>query len=205
MPIYKTIEENDVKIVVWKTTENKEVLLKLYKALEKDLLIDMTISNDQNLCNSLASRLALNEVFQLSGNKSDVSKDEFGKLHVNEDAKHVSVSHCDGWACAIVSALNVGIDIEKIGDRVSRIRNKFCSREELLKANDSNQTLHYIWGAKESMYKAYGRKQITFSTEMSVDYDSELGELKKNGVTFNYSIFKNNVSDNVLMIYCIQS
>jgi 4'-phosphopantetheinyl transferase EntD len=51
----------------------------------------------------------------------------------------------------------VGIDIERLKDRIYRIKDRFLTIEEHKSLGETNrlEKLYVIWGAKESLYKIY--------------------------------------------------
>lgn len=85
-----------------------------------------------------------------------------------------SLSHCTGYAAAIVSSTDaVGIDIESISPRVQRIRHKFLSREENLWVSEFTPGEQYsiltlLWSVKETVYKWLGKKGLIFNEHISI-------------------------------------
>ena len=98
--------------------------------------------------------------------------DEFGKPYLPEIPRHISVSHSGPWAAAMISDLSCGVDVQLYSETVVRIASRFLSAEELKEAGKSKNQLHYLhllWGAKECMYKAYGKKKLEFKTHIKVN------------------------------------
>jgi phosphopantetheinyl transferase len=67
-------------------------------------------------------------------------------------------------AVIIYEGKKVGIDIEKSSERILKIKNKFLSTEELKFISSTNELeqLHVCWGAKESLFKLYGKGSLPF-------------------------------------------
>ena len=69
--------------------------------------------------------------------------------------------------------------------------------------------MHVIWGAKESMYKAYGLKEIDYKKHLAVHSAASIlrspgrGELKKNKLIIQYEIRAEVVLDYILT-YCFE-
>jgi phosphopantetheine--protein transferase-like protein len=73
---------------------------------------------------------------------------------------HFSFSHCKGYAACAVDDQPVGIDIEMIHPRISKVAHKFLNDSEKamiagLDENDQLNQLAFLWAAKEAMYKMY--------------------------------------------------
>lgn len=82
----------------------------------------------------------------------------------------VSITHSFEYAAVMISkSLKVGIDIERIDARISRVKQKFCSDTELVMANNDIEKLTLIWSAKEALYKLYSKKQVIFKENLHID------------------------------------
>lgn len=62
----------------------------------------------------------------------------------------------------------IGVDIEHEREQLLRIKQKFCTTEEMHFCQDNVQQILLVWTAKEAMYKAYGQKEIDFKEQMNV-------------------------------------
>lgn len=111
-------------------------------------------------------------VHQMSGREKRGAfvKDEFGKPHLQDSAYQISISHSDGLAAAIAAPVSVGIDIQKIVTKITRIAHKFLREEERASIQDETHIphMHLYWGAKEALYKAYGRRELDFKQHIIV-------------------------------------
>ena len=81
-------------------------------------------------------------------------------------------------AVIIYEGKKVGVDIEKISERILKIKNKFLSPEELKFIASSNELeqLHVCWGAKESLFKLYGKGSLPFIDGIKIA-DFEYGKI----------------------------
>ncbi|MEL6988986.1 MAG: 4'-phosphopantetheinyl transferase superfamily protein, partial [Bacteroidota bacterium] len=100
------------------------------------------------------------------------------------------ISHSWNFSAVMASKSNVGIDIQRYVDKISRLEHKFLSNKEKdqLTAIHKLELLHIYWGAKEAVFKAYGRKQVSFKDHIYIhplDYSSNGGKFK---VSFNKDI-----------------
>jgi 4'-phosphopantetheinyl transferase len=106
----------------------------------------------------------------LKDERADIFYEESGRPYLDNGMK-ISVSHSYNWLAVIVSAsIEVGIDIEKVRDKILKIKEKFLSEEELneLKgASPEKYTLY--WCAKEVLYKASGVSGLIFAQQLLIE------------------------------------
>lgn len=98
-------------------------------------------------------------------------KDEFGKPYLEGSTYHISISHSHGQVAIMAAPEVVGVDIQLLVEKIWRIAYKFMRPEEsesLLPAT-SLEHLHVYWGAKEALYKAYGRREIDFHEHLHIE------------------------------------
>lgn len=121
--------------------------------------------------------------------------DEHGKPYVNNDDIHVSISHCDTYAAAMVSRNGaVGIDIELTSRDITPIKAKFLSQTEIDHIGEESmlQKLMVYWGAKEVIYKIYSKRKLEFRDDMYIKpfvlsaRGDIYGILMKNGLVQDY-------------------
>lgn len=115
--------------------------------------------------------------------QADIVKDQFGKPHLPDSEFDISLSHSGRFVAAIASPKLVGIDIQRLTTKLSRIERKFMTNEDSkwLSVVNHVEHLHVCWGAKESLYKAYGRKKLEFREHILIDpfeYDVTFGQAK---------------------------
>ena len=119
---------------------------------------------------------------KMSGRKTRAAclKDEFGKPHLDSSLFNISISHSHGIVAAIAAPRLVGIDIQKMVQKIERIAHKYMRDEEKESLNRDTRLehLHVYWGAKECLYKAYGRKELEFKEHILIDpfnFDLNMG------------------------------
>ena len=97
-------------------------------------------------------------------------KDVYGKPFLQGSDHHISLSHSDELVAVIAGLPCVGIDIQKRVPKITRIKHKFCteSEERLLQELDPLAMWHLLWGAKESAFKAYGRKRVDYLKDLAM-------------------------------------
>jgi phosphopantetheinyl transferase len=169
MPLYKSIQTtNQTKILIWKIEES-------FDELSKD--IELT-NRCQIRVDSMKSELhkrgfmSIRHLLAEEGYEDkDLFYDEFGKPHLT-DGKFISITHSFNFSAIIVSDNHpVGIDIEKQRDKIVRIAHKFTPFEEyktLANHDALVRKLTIVWGAKESLYKIYEQKGLSFLQDINV-------------------------------------
>lgn len=97
-------------------------------------------------------------------------KDKFGKPHLENAEWYISISHSNHLSAAIAGPNPVGIDIQKLVAKITRIIPRFMSdiEQESLQTESLIQHAHVYWGAKEALYKAYGRKELDLCRHIRV-------------------------------------
>lgn len=165
MPIRSEITNNCAEnLYLWDISEPTEVLLELFCIQGAP---PPAIQNPERLRHFLASRLLVRQIFP----GAELLKDEFGKPFIKDFQGHISLSHSGELAGLYVSGNRAcGLDLEVVGTQIINIAPRFCNNEELEYARQGadETALHLIWGAKECMYKTYGKKGVDFRKHMRI-------------------------------------
>jgi len=163
MPLYKTIRVNDfTKVLVWKIDETLEDLtmgIKLTERNKKRVEAMKSVLHKQGF-------MSIRQLLKQAGYAdTDVFYDAFGKPHL-KDKNYLSISHSFTFTAIIISKKKpVGIDVEKQRDKIVKIAHKFTPIEEYNTIANHEalvSKLTVVWGAKESLYKIYGKKKLRF-------------------------------------------
>lgn len=155
---------------VWKITESAATMLDDLHLDEDDRNYAGTFKNDLRKKHWLGYRMILREI--LPSSRLKIIYDDCGKPLMPFFEGSFSVSHSGDFAAAIASSeADVGIDIEKIRDRVERVAERFLSEEELEWAGtgDRIEKMTICWGAKESLYKTAGNPDLDFREDMRLE------------------------------------
>ena len=127
----------------------------------------------------LASRYLLHK---MSGRtvRGTVLKDEYGKPHLEGSDWQISLSHTRRYVAVLAGPELCGVDIQVLVPKIERLAPKFMRPEETASVLPATRLehLHVYWGAKEALYKAYGRRQLDFRENILVTpfaYDLETG------------------------------
>ncbi len=103
------------------------------------------------------------------------------------DSIHVSISHSGEHVVMMTSSIACGVDIEKVGHKVTRIRHKFLNPDEMKNTQTASELeLTKYWSAKEAIYKVCGSNSVFLKSNIFVEPVAEehwRGTLQQNGVT----------------------
>lgn len=161
--VYQQNINATTKLGVWHIAEAEGFFLQTV-SLQKE------ITHPHKRLQHLAGRYLLQELYpdfpveliQIADTKKPFLLDE---------AYHFSISHCGDYAAVIVSkSQRVGVDIERINEKIDRIFPKFLSTEEqfLLPRGSINKTATLLWSVKESIYKWYGFGSVDFKEHIHI-------------------------------------
>ncbi|CAA0238976.1 4'-phosphopantetheinyl transferase family protein [Tenacibaculum maritimum] len=181
MPVYKRLTINTTtKVLIWKIEESFEALCKeVVLGSESQVRLDKMKSELHQ-----RAFLSVRHLLKEAGyNDADLIYDDFGKPHL-KDGKFISITHSFIFSGIIISDEKpVGIDIEKQRDKILRIAPKFTPIEEyrtIANASALISKLTIVWGAKESLYKIYGKKRLLFLEHIYIE-DFKFSDAKTTG------------------------
>jgi len=153
MIIEKKQFEDGSRFALWHITEDPDTLLEM---LDNDPFVTEQISHFTSIKRKseyLAARCALNE---LLGTKVSITYHPTGRPAIEGSDINLSISHTGEWVVVLVhETKRVGIDIERVTDRLQRVKNKFLSDKELsfIDFQCEKPQLAVMWATKEALYK----------------------------------------------------
>ena len=195
MPLYKTIQVNEhTTVLIWKIEESLD---------ELSLGITLTKSS-QDRVDGMKSDLhqkgfmSIRQLLAIKGYEDkDLIYDEYGKPHF-ADNKSISITHSFTFTAIIISdKKTVGIDIEKQRDKILTIAHKFTPIKEYKTIANHDALvgkLTIVWGAKESLYKIFGKKKLRFLQNIYIEDfmfadGKTTGEIRYDGKIDSYGVF----------------
>ena len=194
MALYKTLTVNKAtKVLIWKIEES------ISKLQEGIVLSENSTARLNSMKSQLHQRgfLSIRHLLKEVGyTDADLIYDEFGKPHL-ENGKFISITHSFTFTAIIVSdKFHVGIDIEKQREKILKIAHKFTPFEEyktIANVDALISKLTIVWGAKESLYKIYGKKKLLFLHHIYIEDfkfadEKTTGEIRYNGENTAYNI-----------------
>ncbi len=192
MPLFlnKQVSEDTV-LAIWKITEHRDELATL-------IGVDFyEIEQKKENLHWLASRALISYIFL--NKKVEITKDEFNKpyLKIDNVEYHISITHSFQFAAIIVSKTKkVAIDIEKLDERIQRVKHKFMRDDELVYLNktDESNMLVTIWSAKETLYNYFGKKELDFKLNLKIEAFNFQRKFELSGL-----IKKENLKENLMV------
>jgi 4'-phosphopantetheinyl transferase len=152
--------------VLWFISEKEEEIALLLKENP-----DSSIVHNIKRLEWLAGRLALQHLTKYFGLEYEgTMKDEFGKPYLKNLPHHISLSHSFPYVAAQIDLNHeIGIDLEQPKSKLLTIAHRILSPDELADAGTDVVKHCVYWCAKESLYKAYGKKGLFFSGHIYVE------------------------------------
>ena len=164
-------------LALWHLTEEEDFFtrqMKLY-AIERE---ELTYLKGHRRIEMLAARWLLHEVMGGGEERIPCLKDEHGKPFLKDFNGFISLSHSKDWIAVQVADKPVGVDIQHITPKIARIMTKFMRQDEIACLDKTHylEHIHVFWGAKEALYKAYGKKELDFRGHIYMEpFDYDLG------------------------------
>jgi 4'-phosphopantetheinyl transferase len=204
------ILEHHTRLGVWNIEEDEQFFIEKLKlsASEWEYAIQKYSFPHRRL-EWLAGQYLLH---MLSGFVEKPEKDIYGKPIFSNYNWHLSVSHSQDRTASIISPKVNGIDIQLINPKIERLYPKFMSKQEQYSlAGERNiEHISVFWGAKEALYKAYGKRDIDFRLNMIVntfelDFDKGItdGYVIKDDIRIDFNIFYKKL-ENYILVYAIE-
>jgi phosphopantetheinyl transferase len=195
MPLYKRIDVNDfTTVLIWKIDESFDEISEGIQLTESCQKRVDSMRSEIHRRGFYSVRHLLKEI---GYSDEDLVYDEFGKPHL-KDENFISITHSFTFSGVIFSKRNpVGIDIEMQRDKIVKIAHKFTPIQEYKTIANHNalvSKLTIVWGAKESLYKIYGKKQLLFLHHIYVedfgfDDGRTTGEIRYQGAFSQHEIY----------------
>ena len=169
MPLYRTITVSPTtSVYIWKVEEPESLL-------SNGIVLTPHCQGRMDGMKSGAHRrafLSIRHLLEEAGYQdSDLIYNDFGKPHL-KDGNHISITHSHNFTGIVVSSSDeVGIDIEMQREKILRIAHKFTPLEEyrtLANTEAIIRKLTIVWGAKESLYKIYAQRGLSFLKHIDV-------------------------------------
>ena len=170
---------------------NNSTKILLWKILPGELDETQLSMDDKSLLKTRKGKkskeyfLAVRKLIKNEDPEIIIKYDLNGKPYLNIQ-KGISISHSNKLvAICISNEIDFGIDVQYKTNKILNIQNKFLSYNEKknLGYTNSLESLIKLWSAKESIYKALGKKGISFSNDLEID-------IKKNKDLFKVGYYK---------------
>ena len=166
MPLIKTMETGNGLLLLWKLTEDLDVLKQKLPA--SDIGPDFQkLTHPRRQKEWLTVRILLQE----TGCRPDMlTYSATGQPQLkHEEFKNISISHSDKLAgMALHKKRAVGLDIENSTRNFIRVEKKYLSADEIKLARTIPDGHGLFWCIKEAVYKAGGTPGIRFPDQIRI-------------------------------------
>jgi len=167
MPINYIKQINECKLALWNINEDFNVLYKSFTniAPKEEITKANKFKFEKRKQEWIATRLL---VYEICGKYKIIEYDKYGKPNI--EGTNISISHTKDLVAVIIGDKDVGVDVEKVSERIIRIAPKFLYPTEISEIDINNQLLqfHAYWCAKETIYKIYGKKRVDFKNNIKI-------------------------------------
>ena len=154
MPLIKKIN-NNYEFLLWEITESIELLLDFLKPTKMELREIEKFKTKQRRKQNIVSRILLNE---LTKKKTQLYYLKNGAPYTKM-FKNISISHSKNYCGIICSEHKIGLDIQYKSSKINKLLSKFINaKEQHLIQEEKTKTSHFIWCAKEAIYKTLNTK-----------------------------------------------
>jgi phosphopantetheinyl transferase len=151
------------KMGVWHITEAEDFFL-------QQVPLQKEITHPHKRLQHLAGRYLLKELYPDFPLKL-IKIADTRKPFLDDEAYHFSISHCGEYAAVVVSKeYRVGVDIERVTDKVQTIVHKFLTgfEQQLLPAGALHKNATLLWSVKEAIYKWKGSGGVDFKKHINI-------------------------------------
>ena len=199
MPFLKDfIINNSTKILLWKIIPGE--LDEIHLSMD-----DKSLLKTRKGKKSKEYFLAVRKLIKNEDPEIIIKYDLNGKPYLNIQ-KGISISHSNKLvAICISNEIDFGIDVQYKTNKILSIQNKFLSYNEKknLGYTNSLESLIKLWSAKESIYKALGKKGISFSNDLEIDIKKnkdlfKVGYYKKDNIKIKFDLSFFNIDEYIV-------
>lgn len=178
-------EISDLLLGAWKIEEDElffHTRLKLYENEWKKLA---SISHPNKRLEWLSSRLCMKELLKIDHrDRVESLSAQDGKPYLSNHTYQISYTHSHKYSAAVAAPEGkVGIDIEYL-KRKRNTKTSYLFMNEGEKEFYNNypiiERFILIWSAKETIYKTFGKRGVSFKKDIFLDFESF--KMKNSGV-----------------------
>ena len=167
MPLLNDLVPNDSLICKLWRIEDSEQIMDPNNELDT---IDYQIYLKKKVHHMKRQFLAARKLITLVDSDLKVTYKE--DIPLLSDNRNISISHSENMATILISEnKGIGIDVERINNKVNSIKSKFLNQKEInyLNGYEESRNLTRAWTAKEAIYKALRMPGIIFSENILIE------------------------------------
>ncbi len=174
MPVYREFLEKDYQIFIWKY-EDGEVFVK-EELLELENFPKVEVYSQLKLLEVLMVRKLLKTKFP---KYKIYYQDKIPYLYPRDF--EISITHSFPFSVLGISKKKIGIDIEKINQRILNLKDKFAHPDETKLVPESWEMEYFtrLWAIKEGLYKIHKSKLHSFKNHYKIaSFDEQTTEIQ---------------------------
>ncbi len=168
MPLYKLEKISSQRVMaVWLISETLEEILNIASVYIQGIKVPDYINHPDKKVEWLASRLALKFCCDLMHIPyQGTYRTDTGQPLLVGNLAHISISHSVDFAAIVLDTHHkVGIDIEKISDKVEKIASKYLQDDE---RETTFERLTLKWCIKEAVYKVSDHDNLSLKNDIQI-------------------------------------
>lgn len=168
MPLYKLEKLSSERVIaIWLITESLSEILNIASVYFQEVKIPEYIKHPDKKVEWLASRLALKFCCDLMHIPyQGTYRTDTGQPLLVGNKAHISVSHSVDFAAILLDTeKKVGIDIEKISDKVEKVAHKYLQDDE---KETTFERLTLKWCIKEAVYKVSDHTNLSLKDDIQI-------------------------------------
>lgn len=168
--LIKKYLNKDVLFGLWDITEDLDYFFSSLKLDNNDLSVLGDFKNESRKLEWLSVRKLLSEL--TGNNEIKIIYNEERKPFISDNSYNISISHSNNFTSLMLSKIKqVGIDLEFMSHRISKIEDKFINDAEVITSHPDLKKYHlYIhWCAKEALYKICDKHDINFKENIIIN------------------------------------
>jgi 4'-phosphopantetheinyl transferase len=161
--------ESECQLAIWEIQEDYDNLLGRLSLLPEEIKVVENFRNYDRKLEWLSVRVLLNE---MTRQELKITYNGNRKPYVKDTQYNISISHSKDLTAILLSQKKrVGIDMEYMSPRISRIAHRFINTEEIITEESELITFHmYIhWCAKEALYKICDKQDIQLKENITIE------------------------------------
>jgi len=166
--IFNKKVDADTRLGIWEITEDYDTLRQSINLADWEMERLNSFKNHNRKLEWLSVRCLVVELTK-PGTRILYTADR--KPYLHDNSFNISISHSHKLTSVLLSkTLQVGLDLEYMSHRISRVQHKFINEHENITDNEEDRKYHlYIhWCAKEALYKICDKQDINFKTNLTI-------------------------------------
>jgi phosphopantetheinyl transferase (holo-ACP synthase) len=164
----KTEIQPDCLLGVWEITEDYDTL---YSMVYLDKTEMARLSSFRSMSRKLEWLSVRALIKSMKGPNAKITYNAENKPFLNNGEANISISHSRNLTAILVSPdRRVGIDLEYMSGKISKLGHKFLNAREKLTTDEEKRKFHlYLhWCAKEALYKMCDKQDVNFKEGITI-------------------------------------